>query len=984
MSSLLRNSIILDTETLGLDRGAGMHELAFMDMQSRHVRSFVLQPNAVHVRAATQQERTKLAGAGGDVFERQKYGSWTQALHDMVERAAGHDVPAGQTMSMLKEQQPWLHAQLKHYPHLLAKQDDLAGRTRVLGQFGAKLQSTGKPVAVADALGALKQAMSGKTVWIANAAFEAKQIGAQLGPDGPAAWEQFKSGMETWNPNSPDPFYVTGSEVTKARTLAGQTGDWTGVWKAYKQYTPQAGETAVRDIQDVTRALHSYGKKLGLTKLDAQYLGTGIDISHRLHAIAAGDSARLNMKEFHRAAEDVAIHEAYVLERNVELVQALQDIYEGTAAGRRHLADAAAGRGVLQEAGRYFQALEAHAPALLEEQALKRLHRAHQDIAEQGATYQRTGASPYAQAQLGPDGSFRRAHRLTSHRTRMTDMNQVIGFMEQQGTYGDVDLRAQYNRMKAAPDVGAYVHQQVKIMQDAWRSVHVGSEAARVDRVVRNPRGVGLGTEVLEMGAKSMRGKAGAVLAVGTAVAAVGAAVSLFQNPVEPDSRSLLHYGYQDWASRNAIEGLSTGPVASAGRHHMTDFGSPYQGPVGVQQVFIDQERFRARERWLRSQYGAYHRAAPVLNLNPFSAMSVGKSGGGGYDFIQGGQTVDGGDYAMRGKLKAINLQDDGWKMSIEDADTVTLRKGGLRGALGDFFGLNKSYSFRLAGLDAPETAHGDRAAQPWANEATSALRQMMANAQDVTLLFDPTQTTYGRAMGGVFADGKNVNIQLVQQGLASHLPFGNPRDAIIDYRALKGAEQRAYAGNRGMWSQPWARTFYEHSEASGRRVTFNQLAKTESIVKNFGTMQMVAAMDQAQAQGTFTPRQQMLAQELGSSYNVGDDKVGPWSMSASSTPSTSYLQEQLQDLAQFTKTKGRGGTQNKYSRRSGYGKLDASLVMDTLGTSNNVWTRRRVSSFDQYGSARRLNEVRKSRMAAQQRQALRLMNESPIGHSRM
>lgn len=980
-SSLLRNSIILDTETLGLERGAGMHELAFMDLQSKHVQSFVLEPNAVHIQAATPQERTGLAGAAADKYTARTYSTWQDALHDMVQRQAGTDVPVGQTMALLKEQQPWLYSQLKHHPHLLGKSDDLQGRQSTLRNYGVSM--TTKRTTVQDALGSLKQAMSGKTVWIANAAFEAKQIGAQLGPGGPAAWEQFKSGMETWNPNSPDPFYVTGSEVTKARVLAQQTGDYTGLYKAYQQNAPKAGETAVRDIQDVTRALHSYGKKLGLTGLDANYLGTGVDISHRLHAIAEGNPSRMGLKEFHRAAEDAAIHESYVLERNLHLVQALQDISEGTAAGKRHLVDAAAGTGPLPEAARYFTALEAHAPVLMEEQALKRLHRAHQDIEGTGSTFQRTGGSPYTQSQMAPDGTFRRAHRMNSHRQQFGSMDSVIDFMEKEGRYGDVDLRKQYSTMMEQPDLDSWMHKRVGALRETWGDVKVGGSAARVDRALRNPRGVGAAATVLEAGAKALRGKAGAIVGIGAAVATVGAGVSMFQNPVAPEENSLTHYGYQEWADRNRIEGLSTGAVATAGRHHMTDFGSPYQGPVGVERVFMDQDRLKARERWLRSQYGARHAGAPVLQ-SPFAAMTPSSGGAGGYDFIQGGRSVKGKDYGMRGDLKAINIQEDNWKMTVEDADTITLRRGGITGALGGFFGLNKGYSFRLAGLDSTETAHGDRAAQPWAEESKKALAAMMKNSQDITVLFDPTQTTYGRAMGGIYADGRNVNIQLVQQGLASHLPFGNPADAIISYNALEEAESRAYETNRGMWSQPWARSFYEHSAASGRRVTFNQLAKTESIVKNFGTMQMTSAMNQAQSDGQFSIGEALLAQELGGRYNVGDDKVGPWSMSAATAPSTSYLQEQLQDLAQFTKTKGRGNVQNKFSRNSGYGRLDNKLVTDTLGTSNNIWTRRPLASFDQHGSRKALSRARKSRMAEQQRHALRKMNESPIGHSRM
>jgi endonuclease YncB( thermonuclease family) len=985
MNNLLRNAIILDTETLGLERGAGLHELAFMDLQRRHVEAFVLQPNAVTVQTIPQ-EHTRLAGAASDRYTSHRYGTWMEALHAQVERTAGKNVPPGMTMQMLEQQQPWLAAQLKHHPHLLAQNNaeapgSLATRSKFLQSLGITSNLQGKPVAVQDVLGTLKQAMSGKTVWIANAAFESKQLGAQLGAMGPEAWEQFKSGLETWNPQSPDPFYVTGSEVTKARTLAQQSGDWTGVWKAYQQYGPKAGETAVRDIQDVTRALHSYGQKLGFTQKNLNYLGTGIDISHRLHAIAEGNAQRMGMSELHRAAEDAAVHEAYVLERNIKLTSVLQHVAEGTDLGKRYLQQGA--EGPLQEAARYFQALEAHAPVLMEEQALKRLQRAQQDLLQQGYTTQRQGGMPFAQDQLTPSGEFARTWRTQSTRSTYTSMDQVLGHLEAEGRYGQygVNLQSLWEQMspraQSVQDLNSYVHARVGRLKSMYSSVEVGSASARLDRALRGPTRsfVGEGAELL---VKAAHGR-GAVFAGGAAVLAfMGAATAAAGQEPEPAPSSIMHYGYDEWASRQQIEGMSEGTIARTQRHRMTDFGSPYQGPVGVQQVFIQQELLAEREKWLRAQYGARHASTALPGLPTWNPR-------GGYQFIQGGTAIRGEDYGMRGNLMKIDLQAGNWKISAEDADTVTLRRGGVVGALQSFFGLNKGYSFRLAGLDSTEVAHADRPAQPFANQAAQAFSAMLAQSNNISLLFDPTQVTYGRALGAVYADGRNLNYELVKRGLASHLPFGKARDAIIDYKALEAAEARAYQTNRGMWSQPWARSFYEHTAASGTRPTFNSLAKVESVVKNFGTMQMISAMEQAQQDGRFSMTEAALARELGGKYNVGEDKVGPWSMSAATTPSTSYLQEQLQDLAGFIRTKGRGGAQNKFSSRSGYGKLDASMTLDTMGTGTSVWNRRRQAAFSQYRSGAALDRARKARMAAAQRTTLQAMHSaSPIAHHRM
>jgi len=983
VSELLRRAIILDTETLGLERGAGMHELAFMDVQSRNLQSFVLNPNAVTIQTMPQ-EHTKLASTSADQYTAHKYSNWMHALHAQVERQAGAPVPRGQTMALLREQQPWLASMIQHYPHLLgASSTEInaqnAARTTRFEKLGIKA-NLGKQVGVEDALGTLKQVMSGKTVWIANAVFESKQVGAQLGALGPEAAEQFKSGLETWNPQSPDPFYVTGSEVTRARTRAQANGDWTGVWKAYLQNQPKAGETAVRDIQDVTRALHSYGKKLGFTEKDLNYLGTGVDISHRLHALAEGNTERIGMREVHRAAEDVAIHESYVLERGVKLTSALQHVAEGTELGKRYLKEGS--DGVLGQVSMYFQALEEHSPILQEEQALKRLQRAQQDILKQGFTQQRQGGLPFAQSQLTPKGQFTQVWRTRSTRTNYSTMDQVLGHVRAEGRYDQVDLDALWQRMSQHSQdeqgLNRYVHDRLSQLRNQYSQIQVGGASARLSKVLQRPK-AGVGLELMEMGVRAARGRAGVFAGAAAALSAIGATASVFQQqPARPES--ILHYGYDEWVSRQQIEGMSEGAVAKQQRHSMTDFGSPYRGPVGVQQVFIDQEMLREREKWLRVQYGAQHYQNKVPSLPTWSPFI-----GGGYDFVKSGQTVAGADYGMRGDLKKINIKDGNWKLTADDADTVTIRRGGLTGALQDFFGLNKSYSFRLAGLDSPEVAHGDRPAQPFANQATQAFQAMLAGASDIDLIFNPNEITYGRALGAVYADGRNLNYELVKRGIASHLPFGKAQYASINYAALKEAETRAYQTNRGMWSQPWARSFYEHTAASGNRVTFNQLANPESVVKNAGTMMMVSAMNAAQTSGQFTPASAALAADLGSRYNVGADHVGPQIMSAASTPSTSYMQEQLQDLAGFIRTKGRNENSNKLSHRNGYGRLDAVMALDTVGTSNQIHSKRRSAAFKQYGSGKALSRARKARMALHQRKTLQaLSSSSPIGHHRM
>lgn len=986
--SLMHRSIVLDSETLGLNRGVGTHEISWVDVDLRHVQEFILQANAVAVQARTAQERTGLASAYADTYTaRPAGGTWPDVIHEQVEAKVGLPVSRQATMNFVQQQQPWLAEQIPRHPHLLNPAGESAAATAARKAkfkkhgFTSSLNQQGT---IEDVIrGPLKKAMEGKTVWIANAAFESKQIGATLGAMGQDAADAFKSNLETRNPKSPDPFYVTGTEVTKSRVLSQQTGDWTHTWRAYKANAPKVGETAVRDIQDVVRAVHSYGHKLGLTSGDLSYMGTSVDASHRMLAIAAGDDERLNMKETHRAAEDAALHEEYVLDKSTAHAQVLQDVAEGTDAGKAHLLSAGRGEGPLPEISKYFATLEAHGPAFMEEQLVKRLGRAHEDLAAGEGTYQRIGDRPYMQEQLDPSGAAAKTYRSAAHRQRFDDIDQLTTHLDAEGRYSRYGASAAAVQEQMLPHAGdpndlrQYVHARTKELRSSWDDVQIPTGSSRLRGLQRSS----VANAAAEIGT-SLRG-GGKYLAAGAGVLGfMGAAVGLAQKPPEQQG-SIMHYGYRDWENRNRIEGMSEGTVASQQRHAMTDFGSPYRGPVGVEQVFVDQELMREREKWMRSQYGASH-YDPEQGV--FGVLRQFKFGSG-RSFIRGGHHVRGEDYGLRGNLMAINMNDGGWKMTVEDADTVVLKRGGVRGALSSFFGFNRGYGFRLAGIDSTETSHGStsyHAPQPYAEDAATAVRSMIRGSTNVQLVYDPSQTTYGRMMGAVVADGRNVNFQIVQQGLAAHLPFGNPMDSIIDYRGLKKAEEKAYGAGRGMWSTPWARAFYEHSEGSGERVTFNTLAKTSSIVQNSGTMGMLSLMEGAQRNGAFTERDSMIAREMGGSYHTGADHVEPFAFVAPSAPSNSYLHEQLQDLSQFTKTKGTGGKQNKFSRHGGYGKLDQTMALDTLGSSDNIWTRRRYASFDTYQSTKVLGRIRKERMAAQQRQALRQLNSSPIGHHRM
>ncbi len=100
-----------------------------------------------------------------------------------------------------------------------------------------------------------------------------------------------------------------------------------------------------------------------------------------------------------------------------------------------------------------------------------------------------------------------------------------------------------------------------------------------------------------------------------------------------------------------------------------------------------------------------------------------------------------------------------------------------------------KSRKIRLAEIDAPEKA------QPWGREAGAALRRLVAVGKVELYVVDVDR--YQRLVCTVFADGVDVNRELVRRGHAW---------AYTEYAkdlAILGLEKDARAARVGLWSLP-------------------------------------------------------------------------------------------------------------------------------------------------------------------------------------
>jgi endonuclease YncB( thermonuclease family) len=853
-----------------------------------------------------------------------------------------------------------------------------------------------------------------------------KQFGAQIGGMRAAGQSIGLDGIfETRSAISPDPFYVTGIEVNAARAYSQISGDWTETWKAYVKHTPKAGESAVRDVQDVTRAFMSYGRKLGLTKASNEYFGTGVDLTYRLFGSLDQDPTKaleaLKTKEVHRAAEDVTVSESLVLERAVKYTSALQEASEGTTVGKQLLEEAAQGKGLLSEAAQYFARIDYVTGEIQRTNLVKRLTRAQEDILTQGKTYQTLGAyDTMGISSITASGDEVDVSIAKTAKQEFDNMDDVVQFLTKQKSYSQSahtpeqiwkrlekhvavtgkDGLGEFERLETqttigGEDVGSV---EAKVIADADHIM--GLKNKYLDDLVSGKRGAHLLEKAAAYASTNMWGKVGA--GVATAAAALTATGAIWQamngrhERFNENSPSIVSYNFREWQQKQSqfygtrpalttMDGLAPTGIAEQKRAQATDFGSPYKGPSVSLGILANQDELeKEREKWVRSQYGAGQAKGGVTN--PYEALGgfMPKSNA----FIQGATfTPYNGELGLRGNLMTLNLTKGGWKVTAEDADTITVKRGGLRGAVASFFGLNRGYTFRMAGVDAPEVSHGSEsfhAPQPGADDAAVAYRNLLKGAHNLSLVFNPADASYGRMLGAVIADGKNLNFETVKMGITAHLPFGKAEEEMIDRGVFKAAEDQAFRAGRGIWAHPWAQIYHDFSEASGSRITFNTFSRRERIAENNTEMRLITLMETAEAQGFASNVNRMQALELAHNFDYNSDFVKPHIFDVSVSPQGAYQQNLMLDASDYMRTKGTGEQPNKYSRRGGYGELDSTMVLDSMSSTNSVWNKRKLQAFESYNVEDRARRERKERMMQEQQRINQQFGVSPINHYRM
>ncbi|BBW89478.1 thermonuclease family protein [Klebsiella pneumoniae] len=137
---------------------------------------------------------------------------------------------------------------------------------------------------------------------------------------------------------------------------------------------------------------------------------------------------------------------------------------------------------------------------------------------------------------------------------------------------------------------------------------------------------------------------------------------------------------------------------------------------------------------------------------------------------------------AMLTALPAIASADfSGKVVNVIDGDTVRVLNAG------------KAFKVRLNGIDAPESH------QPFGQRSKQSLIKLAAQ-KDVTVL-TTAQDRYGRFLGTLMLNGRNLNAEQVRSGMAwAYRYHGKAVDA-----SMLALEEQAREQKLGLWSAPGA-----------------------------------------------------------------------------------------------------------------------------------------------------------------------------------
>lgn len=128
--------------------------------------------------------------------------------------------------------------------------------------------------------------------------------------------------------------------------------------------------------------------------------------------------------------------------------------------------------------------------------------------------------------------------------------------------------------------------------------------------------------------------------------------------------------------------------------------------------------------------------------------------------------------------------------VGVADGDTLTLLDEG-----------RNQYKIRLAGIDAPEKK------QPFGRRSKEKLSDLAFN-RNVRVIWEK-KDRYGRIVGKIISETRDVNLEMVSAGLAWHYKAYEGEQTLTDRRLYENAEQNARLMKKGLWhdaypTPPW------------------------------------------------------------------------------------------------------------------------------------------------------------------------------------
>ena len=144
--------------------------------------------------------------------------------------------------------------------------------------------------------------------------------------------------------------------------------------------------------------------------------------------------------------------------------------------------------------------------------------------------------------------------------------------------------------------------------------------------------------------------------------------------------------------------------------------------------------------------------------------------------------------------LSAFSAEIIGKVVGVSDGDTITVLDDMDQG----------KFRIRLDKIDAPEKK------QAFGNKAKQFLSTLIFGKK-VSIRFKSIDN-YGRVLGVVSLDGKEINLVMVQSGYAWHYSYYDKTPAYIE------AEKQARAEKKGLWQDPNPINPFEYRKQNKKR----------------------------------------------------------------------------------------------------------------------------------------------------------------------